>query len=396
MSKEKHVFIIGSKGIPASYGGFETFVQELVKRRVSEEICYHVACSKPPDGSELSPGETFRVFGAECFYIPMKPVGAAKAVLYDLDALSWTLRYIRSRRLKGCIVYILACRIGPFLRRYAVQLKKEGAFLFLNPDGHEWKRAKWNRMIRMYWKFSEGRMIQQADQIICDSKSIARYIRRSYPKVRGQIRYLSYGSEVAAEELSAETAQRTQTWLNGKGLERGQYYLIVGRFVPENNYETILREFVRSGTEKKLAIISNVEENKFYRELAAKTGFENDRRVVIAGTVYDTQLLLGIRKYAFAYIHGHEVGGTNPSLLEALGSTQVSLLYDVSFNREVAEEAGLYWNREEGSLCRQMALCEALSLQRRDELGRMAKDRIRTAFSWDMIVHKYEKLFLSV
>ncbi len=396
MSTAKHVFIIGSKGIPASYGGFETFVQELVRRRRSEDICYHVACSKAPAGNELSPGETFRVFGAECFYIPMKPVGAAKAVLYDLDALSWTLQYIRSRRLEGCVVYILACRIGPFLRPYVRKLKKEGAVLFLNPDGHEWKRAKWNRMIRAYWKYSENKMVHQADQIICDSKSIARYIRRSYPKAGGQIRYLSYGSEVAEKELSGETAQRTLAWLKEKGLEKEQYYLIVGRFVPENNYEAILREFVLSGTEKKLAIISNVEENKFYRDLAAKTGFEKDARVVFAGTVYDTQLLTGIRKYAFAYIHGHEVGGTNPSLLEALGSTQVSLLYDVSFNREVGEEAALYWNREEGSLRRQMELCETMSPKRREQLGRMARDRIRTAFSWDMIVRKYEKLFQSV
>ncbi len=395
MKTQKHVFIIGSKGIPASYGGFETFVQELVRRKTDEQICYHVACSAAPD-SNFKKGEIFPCFQAECFYIPMRPIGPARAVLYDLEALAWTLRYIRKNRIRGAVVYILACRIGPFLGRYAALLKREGAQVLLNPDGHEWKRAKWNRAIRAYWKYSEGKMVMSADQIICDSKAIARYIRKTYPHAHGQIRYLSYGSDVSDECPPAQVQERTGRWLKEKGLEPEGYYLIVGRFVPENNYETILREFVRSDTKKKLAIISNVEENKLYRELAVRTGFEQDPRVLLAGTVYDRELLRGIRENAFAYIHGHEVGGTNPSLLEALGSTKVNLLYDVSFNREVGKDAALYWTRESGSLRKQMVLCEQMTAQEREAYSRKARDRIRCAYSWEKIVRDYERLFHSV
>ena len=394
MSQKRHVFIIGSKGIPASYGGFETFVQELVRRRKDERICYHVACSVC-EKEDAAKGEIFRVFGADCFYIPMRPIGPAKAVLYDLEALAWTLRYIRENQIRGAVVYILACRIGPFLGRYAARLRQEGATVLLNPDGHEWKRAKWNRLIRAYWKYSEGKMVMSADQIICDSKAIARYIRKSYPRAHGNIRYLSYGSDVSDTSLPEETQKKAADWLSKNGLVSGTYYLIVGRFVPENNYETVLREFIASDTEKKLAIISNVEENKFYRKLQDSTGFVQDHRVVLAGTLYDGQVLAGVRQQAFAYIHGHEVGGTNPSLLEAMGSTNVNLLYDVAFNREVGEDAALYWSKEPGSLREQMRLCEQMSSRQREALGNKAKERIRRAYSWERIVKNYEKLFLS-
>ncbi|MCJ0554362.1 glycosyl transferase, partial [Enterococcus cecorum] len=122
-------------------------------------------------------------------------------------------------------------------------------------------------------------------------------------------------------------------------------YLIVGRFVPENNYEAMIREFMKSKTKRDLVIISNVEKNAFYNDLNKHTNFEKDERIKFVGTVYDQEQLKYIRENAYAYLHGHEVGGTNPSLLEALGSTKVNLLLDVGFNREVGENGALYWKK---------------------------------------------------
>ena len=115
--------------------------------------------------------------------------------------------------------------------------------------------------------------------------------------------------------------------------------------MPENNYETMIAEFMKSTTSKKLVIITNIEKNKFYERLKQKTEFYKDERIKFVGTVYNKDLLKEIRKNAYGYLHGHEVGGTNPSLLEALATTNLNLLLDVGFNREVAMDGALYFNK---------------------------------------------------
>lgn len=137
----KNVFIIGSKGIPAKYGGFETFVEKLTENKKSKKIKYHVACIGENN-------EEFKHNDARCFKINVPDIGPAKAVLYDLYALKQVINYIRTNNLKGSIVYILACRIGPFINYYKKQLHKLDCLLYVNPDGHEWKRAKWNAFIK--------------------------------------------------------------------------------------------------------------------------------------------------------------------------------------------------------------------------------------------------------
>ena len=170
--------------------------------------------------------------------------------------------------------------------------------------------------------------------------------------------------------------------------------MIVGRFVPENNYETMLKEFIKSSTTKDLVIISNVEENKFYKELKEKTKFDLDKRIKFVGTVYDTELLTNIRQNAYGYIHGHEVGGTNPSLLEALSATDLNLLFDVSFNREVAKDGGIYWNKNEGNLRGLLDKLEDISDEMINEYSQKAKDRIKEEYNWDKIIREYEEIFL--
>ena len=135
--------------------------------------------------------------------------------------------------------------------------------------------------------------------------------------------------------------------------------------------------------------------DSFLEELKQKTGFHTDPRIKFVGVVYDQELLRKIRQNARGYFHGHEVGGTNPSLLEALGSTKVNLLLDVGFNREVAEDAALYWTKEEGSLARLIEDADALPPEAVEDLGHRAKNRIATAYSWQFICDEYARLFLS-
>lgn len=384
----QHIFIIGSKGIPANYGGFETFVEKLTQYKRNEEIQYHVACMSDFNGETIHNG-------ARCFHIKQLNVGSARAVFYDLKALNEIIKYVSTGKIEHPIIYILACRIGPFIRIYRKKVHRLGGRLYVNPDGHEWKRAKWNSVIKRYWKLSERLMIKNVDYVICDSKNIERYIQTTYAKYDPATTYIAYGAEPVAEGKIDKAEQQLEKWYQQHGIERGEYYLIVGRFVPENNYETMLSEFMRSDTKKNLVLITNVAKTPFYKKMQNALHFEQDHRIKFVGTVYDQQLLYMIRKNAYAYFHGHEVGGTNPSLLEALATTQLNLLLDVGFNREVAEDSALYWTKEEGNLVSLITRAERLSQSERDTYDNTSKDRIRIHYSWDAIVERYESLFLS-
>lgn len=386
MSKDiRNVFIIGSKGIPANYGGFETFVEKLTEKQVNKSIKYHVACLSDNNNE-------FEHNGARCFNVKVPNIGAAKAVYYDIVALKECIKYIKKNNIKNSIVYILACRIGPFIGYYKKQLKKLGVTLFVNPDGHEWKRAKWNAAIRQYWRVSERLMVKHADLLICDSINIEKYIKEDYKKYNPKTTFIAYGADIEKSKLSDNDATLLK-WYKEKRVKAKEYYLVVGRFVPENNYETMITEFMKSNTTKDFVLITNVEQNKFYEQLRKKTGFDKDSRIKFVGTVYDQELLKKIRENAYGYFHGHEVGGTNPSLLEALATTDLNILLDVGFNREVAMDGALYFNKEEGSLCK--LIDNELDNKVILNLGIKAKDRIVEEYSWINIVDKYEKLIVS-
>ena len=383
----QHVFIVGSKGIPGAYGGYETFVDKLTEyHEDNKELKYHVSC-KAKDNNE------FEYHNARCFNVKVPNIGPAQAIYYDVAALSKCCKYIKKHNIEKPIVYILACRIGPFAAHFQRKIHKLGGAMYVNPDGHEWKRAKWSAPVRKYWKYSERKMVKHADLLICDSKNIEKYIKEDYSKYNPNTTFIAYGSETSKSKLTDDDKQYTD-WLKEKNLKAKGYYLVVGRFVPENNYETMIREYMKSRTKKDFALITNVSD-KFLEELKAKTGFDKDSRIKFVGTVYNQELLKKIRENAYGYFHGHEVGGTNPSLLEALGSTELNLLLDVGFNKEVAEEAAIYWNKEDGNLAGLIERADDMSAEELSEYGKKAKKRIEEAYSWEYIAECYRKCFIS-
>ncbi|MCQ4116487.1 glycosyltransferase family 1 protein [Ligilactobacillus sp. MP3] len=384
----KDVFIVGSKGIPANYGGFETFVDNLVTRQVNPKIKYHVSCMTFDKSVKQ-----YDYNGAECQEIYVPNIGGAKAILYDLRSLDWALDTIKERNLTDGIVYILACRIGPFLHKYIKKFHNHGFKVWVNPDGHEWKRAKWSAPVRKYWKVSEKLMVKNADFLICDSKSIEEYIHEDYRKYNPQTTFIAYGADITPSTLKQDD-KKVVDWFNKHDVKLNEYFLIVGRFVPENNYETMIKEFMKSKVNKDLVIITNVEKNAFYNSLKEETHFENDKRIKFVGTVYDAELLKFIRENALGYLHGHSVGGTNPSLLEALGSTKINLLYNVGFNKEVGEDSSLYWSLEDGSLANKLNEVEEISVEKEENFGKLAKQQIIDNYSWEKIVNDYEEQFM--
>lgn len=396
----QHVFIVGSKSLGA-YGGYETFVYKLTEyHQNNQDIKYHVACKANGDGcmdetkvdgvTRLCDSE-FELHNAHCFKIKVPNIGPAVAIYYDLAALDYCCKYIKENKINNAIVYILACRIGPFMNRYVTKIHRLGGKVFLNPDGHEWMRQKWSAPIRKYWKISEHLMVKHSDLIICDSVNIERYIQELYKQYSPKTTFIAYGAETSKSTL-LDDSEELLSWYEKYELSKNNYYLVVGRFVPENNYETMIKEFMKSNTKKDFVIITNVND-KFLSELEEKLGFENDPRIKFVGTVYNQQLLKKIRENAYAYFHGHEVGGTNPSLLEALGSTKLNLLLDVGFNREVAEDGALYWTKAEGDLLKTIAYADSLSEDIIKDMEEKAKGRINTKYSWEYISTKYEDVF---
>lgn len=382
---KKNVFIIGSKGIPAKYGGFETFLEKLTEKRKSDDIRYHVSCLSDND-------KEFEYNGARCFNVKVPNIGSAKAVYYDIVALKKCLEYIEKNNIKDPIVYILACRIGPFVGHYKKRLKKLGGTLFVNPDGHEWKRDKWNALIKKYWKLSEKLMVKHADLLVCDSKNIEKYIKTDYQKYNPKTTFIAYGADMNKSKLKDDD-EKLLKWYKANNISKGQYYLVVGRFVPENNYETMITEFMKSNTKKDFVLITNIEKNAFYNELKEKTKFYQDKRIKFVGTVYDQELLKKIRENAYGYFHGHEVGGTNPSLLEALATTNLNILLDVGFNKEVAMDGAIYFNKNEGNLAH--LIDNEMKADDIEKLGIKAKNRITQEYTWEKIARDYENLFLN-
>lgn len=381
----QHIYIIGAKNCGA-YGGYETFLEKLTEyHQENPQLKYHIAWK----GTEK---KEFYYHNAHCFQINVPDIGHAQAIYYDIAALNFCIKDIKKHKIKTPIVYILACRIGPFAAYYRNKIHKLGGRVYVNPDGHEWLRAKWSPLIRKYWKLSEELMVKHADLLICDSKNIESYVRNTYSKYKPDTTFIAYGADLSLSKL-ADKDNKIINWYLKNGLEKKNYYLAVGRFVPENSFEIMIREFMASNSKRNFAIITT-SNNKFLAELEDRLHFKKDKRIKFVGTVYDSELLKKIRENAYAYLHGHTVGGTNPSLIEALGSTDLNLLIDVGFNQEVAEDTALYWSSDSDDLRKLINKVDTMSIEAIHELGKKAKKRVSDAYTWEYIGYKYEQLFL--
>lgn len=399
---QKHVYICGAKGI-SQYGGFESFVQKLLEYSVNiSEVKYHIACKANGQGamdvkqlkgtSEIVDGH-FTYCNADCFLVPVLDfMGSAQAVLYDIASLREVCRQIRKNNVQNPVVYILTCRIGPFIKKYIKQIRKYGGKVYLNPDGHEWARRKWSGSVRRYWKLSEELMVKYADNVICDNRQIENYIRDEYKKYNPVTTFIPYGSDTSLSKL-ADDDYRFCDWLEIVGVEADNYYLVVGRFVEENNFDIIIKEFQKSRTEKKLVILATYNE-RLEKRINQELNFKSNKRIKMAAPVYDVELLKKIREQAYAYIHGHEVGGTNPSLLEGLSSTKLNLVYGVKFNREVAKDTALYWEKEEDNLANLIDRVDLTPIEKRIQMGKIAREQVKQRYDWNAVAKEYFDLMM--
>lgn len=376
----QHIFIIGSRGYRASYGGWETFVTKLVDNYNDNNVLFHI--SGLSDKDTLLNNKVSDNVITDSFNV--KQNGGIKMLLCTIKAFKYYIKYIKENNISNAYIYILGLKLGPLLKVYKRKLKELNITTLVNPDGLEHARSKWNNLVKKFFLLSEKWMLNSCDIIVCDAKGIKKYVDEKYPKLKKKTTYIAYGTDkVDLNDVNEEEI------LKEYKLVKNDYLLMVGRFVPENNYELVLNEFIKSTINKKLVIISNISSSNYYKKVINKTNCLADKRIKFIDGVYDEVKLSTIRKNAYAYIHGHSVGGTNPSLLEALSLTELNILYDVNFNYDIGKKSCLYF-KEIGSLTK---ILNNINKYDRKELGIQCKKIIKKDFTWEIIVNKYKNLF---
>ena len=377
----KHVFIIGSRGYHENYGGWETFVTNLVDNYNDKNTNFYISKITTKNENMIDVNSNIKILP-----IKVKNEGSFNMFLYSVRSINEVIEYIKENNINESYLYILGLKSLNYLSLKRNSLKKLGVTIIVNPDGLEFKRSKWGMIAKTFFLLSEHFMLKSSDIIVCDSLGIKDYVALKYPKLKNRTTYIAYGSNtfdfnnINEEEI-----------LNEYKLKKDDYCLMVGRCVPENNYELVIKGFMDSNIKKELVVISNINSSNYFNELVLKTKCLTDKRIKFINGVYDQNKLAVIRKNAYLYIHGHSVGGTNPSLIEALSLTDLNVLYDVDFNKYAGSDSCLYC-KDKNTL--KEILDDSKMLDKiRSEKGKMAKDIVKNNFTWDIIIDKYKKIF---
>lgn len=387
---KKNIFIVGSRGYQFPYGGWETFVTNLINNTEEKDVQYYVT-NLVQDKKEKKKILCYENVECHTIYVPHQAF--VTMFTFTILSINHFIYFIKKNKLKNTVLLVLGCKVGPLFVFWKPILHRLGVKVIINPDGLEWKREKWAWWIKQCFKISEFFSIWLSDHCVCDSKAILEYVQKKYKRLKTPSSYIAYG---AYENMKPHKTKIVKQLWDTYHIQAKNYYLIVGRFIPENNYEVMIKEFMKSKTKKDLVIICNLEKNKFYQQLQESTNFESDKRIKFIGSVYDEESLLYFRVHAYAYIHGHSAGGTNPSLLEAMANTDINILYDVAYNREVGEDSCFYFTKDENSLKKVIQKVEKLSLKEQKEYGHNAKNRIHEAYTWQYVDKQYQQLFLKL
>jgi glycosyltransferase involved in cell wall biosynthesis len=352
------IAILGTRGIPARYGGFETFAEELSTRLALAGHSVAVYCRERP------PAAHWR--GVELRYLP-----TLRHKYFDTLAHTFlsTIHLLFHRA-----DVALYCNAANAI--FTIAPRVAGIPVALNVDGIERKRKKWNRLAKAWYVVSERLATFLPTEVVTDAQAIADYYRERYRKAT---HFIPYGAETGKKE--------TTDALHSLGLEPGRYFLYVSRMEPENHALEVRQAFETVETQMKLALIGDAPYAADYIRLVRAT---RDPRIVIPGAIYG----IGYQElgsHCFAYIHATTVGGTHPALIEAMGRGALVLYRDTEENVEVAAGAGIPFG--ERDLAEKIRQVLAMSEEERNEYRRLAVQRVRERYSWDAVTAEYERLF---
>lgn len=358
------IAMVGTRGVPARYGGFETAVEE-VGRRLADRGHDVVVYCRSADGSELAKDEP---------YLGMRRVSLPAMRKRSLETLSHTalsVGHLLGHRVDAAFVFNAAnAPLLPVLRVARIPVAT-------HVDGLEWKRAKWGGTGRRYYRGAESAAVRWSDALIADAPGIAAYYTDEFGATTRQIAYGAPIIEQIGDDKLAEV-----------GVRSGAYHLVVARFEPENHVDVIVDGYVASGATLPLVVVGAAPYAEEYtdRIRAAAAG---DPRVHLIGSVWDAELLDQLYAHALTYLHGHSVGGTNPSLLRAIGAGTATIAFDVAFNRDVLGDLGRYFAGP-ADVAREIEVVEREPAAAA-EVGALLRDRARS-YDWDDVALGYEAL----
>lgn len=361
-SQRLTIAMVGTRGVPAAYGGFETAIEE-VGRRLADRGHDVVVYTR---GSERREKE---YLGMRVVHLPAVPVKQVETLSHTgLSALHLMFR----RRPDATFVFNAAN--SPFLPL----LRLRRAPVALHMDGLEWRRSKWGPRGKAYYRWAEQFGVRTADALIADAPGIADYYRHQFDVPTELIRY---GAPILG--------QLPERGVTEMGLAPGGYHLVVARFEPENHVLEIVRGYRASAAKLPLVVVGSAPYSSDYTQQIQEAAAGDDR-IRLVGGVYDQDLLDALYFHALTYDHGHSVGGTNPSLLRAMGAGTAVVAFDVPFNREVLNDSGWFFETSEGA-ARAFEEAEA-DADRTQELGSQGQARARAMFRWEDVADAYEDL----
>lgn len=363
-TKKIKLAIIGSRGYPYVYGGYETFVKELSERLVNTQIEVHVYCQK-----DLFLNKPKCLNGVWLHYIPTLPQKSLNQLVHSF------LSMIHVTFSKTDAVLVVNLAAGPL----GWLPKLTGKKVLINLDGIEWKRPKWKGLGVIYFKFGAWCATKFYDALIADAEAM----RQVYLKRFGiESEVIAYGAP--------EFIDRPITFLEKFNLKPEEYYLIVGRLIPDNNADLLIEEFLNSNSNKKLVVVGDTPYNDSFTNKLKSLASD---KLIFTGYVKNQDELLSLYQHCFAYLHGHEFGGTNPAMLKAMAYKCAILALDTVFNREMLSEGvfGVFFEKSKGSLKNKIEEIEnkpnhIVLLKEKVENG------ITDKYKWDNVVNQYINL----
>ena len=358
---QKRIAIIGSVGLPAKYGGFETLTEYLTKH-LTNSFDVTVYCSSVFYSNKLKSYNN-----ANLKYIPVNANGI-QSILYDIISIFNALFYADVLLILG----VSGCIVLPLIKLISNKV------IIVNIDGLEWKRAKWGKVAKMFLKYSEKIAVTYADSVVSDNKVIQDYVKQVY-NIKSEL--IAYGADHTKKKALNANIVSKYPFLARK------YALKVCRIEPENNIYLILHSF-SDYPSLNIVVVGNWNNSNYGREMKLK--FKNFENIHLLDPIYDQNILDQIRSNCYIYVHGHTAGGTNPSLVEAMYLELPIITYGVNYNVETtANKAKYFTNKDE--------LIKILSNLNLEELNMIAKEMKNVAnkmYTWEVVSAHYANLFL--
>jgi glycosyltransferase involved in cell wall biosynthesis len=361
--KSLRIAILGTRGIPNYYGGFEHISEYVSAGLVKKGHSVTVYNShNHPYTADTWNGVTIK----HC-YDPEYLVGTAGQFIYDLNCL------MDARKQKFDVVLLMgytSCSIWG-------RLYPKNSTIITNMDGLEWKRSKYSKRVQQFLKYAEKLAVKHSQFYISDSRVIKQYLEDKYHVYS---EYIPYGADVLSE------IEREQ--LDAREAQKEDYFLLMARMEPENNIETILEGFNNSNSRRKFKVLGDTS-NRFGQYIRNK--FNNDERIQFKGAIFDTPKVRALQNNSYLYFHGHSVGGTNPSLLEAMASEALIAAHNNPFNKSVLHADAFYFSNanEVQQLVENVQRKENEQMMVRNNLNKIAYQ-----FNWEKIIDEYEAFII--